>query len=102
MDIRHQLDPLERLNAIGVALSREENIQHLLEQILLSAMQLTHADAGTVYRVNAARALEFAILVNRSLGLRLGGRQGGECGGHSRGSTSFRAWLLHVEPKNLS
>ncbi len=78
MDVRPQLEQLERLNAIGVALSREENIDHLLEQILLSAMQLTHADAGTVYRVNAARALEFAILVNRSLGLRLGGRRGGE------------------------
>ena len=78
MDTHPLLGKLEQLNAIGVALSREENIDHLLERILLSAIDLTGADAGTVYRVNAARALEFRILVNRSLGLRLGGREGGE------------------------
>jgi HD-GYP domain-containing protein (c-di-GMP phosphodiesterase class II) len=78
MDTHPLLDKLEQLNAIGVALSREENIEHLLERILLSAIELTNADAGTVYLANADRALEFRILVNRSLGIRLGGSQGGE------------------------
>jgi hypothetical protein len=78
MDAHPLLAKLEQLNAIGVALSREENIDHLLERILLSAIDLTGADAGTIYRVNAARALEFRILVNRSLGVQLGGRKGGE------------------------
>jgi len=78
MDTHPLLDKLEQLNAIGVALSREENIEHLLERILLSAIELTSADAGTVYLANADRALEFRILVNRSLGIRLGGSQGGE------------------------
>ena len=76
------LGKLEQLNAIGVALSREENIDHLLERILRSAMDLTHADAGTIYRVNgtdgAQPSLEFRILINRTLGMELGGSKGGE------------------------
>jgi HD-GYP domain-containing protein (c-di-GMP phosphodiesterase class II) len=78
MDIQPLLGKLERLNAIGVALSREENITHLLERILLSAIDLTNADAGTIYLTNPRRALEFRILVNRSLGIQLGGSTGGE------------------------
>ena len=82
MDVNPLLDKLERLNAIGIALSREEDIDLLLERILLSAMDLTHADAGTIYRVNGGAdggsALEFRILVNRTLGMALGGSKGGE------------------------
>ncbi len=82
MDAPPLLAKLEQLNAIGVALSREENIDHLLERILRSAMELTQADAGTVYRVNGnndgPRALEFSILINRTLGMELGGSKGGE------------------------
>ncbi len=77
MPVTPLLDKLERLNAIGVALSREANVEHLLERILLSAMDLTGADAGTIYLANAAQALEFRILVNRSLGIELGGSKGG-------------------------
>ena len=82
MDAHPLLEKLEQLNAIGVALSREENIDHLLERILRSAMDLTHADAGAIYRVkertHAQRALEFRILINRTLGIELGGSKGGE------------------------
>ncbi|MEW5769446.1 MAG: HD domain-containing phosphohydrolase [Pseudomonadota bacterium] len=78
MDTSALLAKLERLNAIGVALSQEERIDHLLEHILRSAIDLTHADAGTVYLANAARALEFRILINRTLGMELGGSKGGE------------------------
>ncbi len=77
MEDHSLLAKLEQLNTVGVALSREENIEHLLERILLSAIDLTGADAGTVYRTNAQRALEFRILVNRSLGIELGGSKGG-------------------------
>jgi HD-GYP domain-containing protein (c-di-GMP phosphodiesterase class II) len=77
MDSPSLLDRLEQLNAVGVALSREENIAHLLELILLSAIDLTHADAGTLYVTNSQRALEFRILVNRTLGMELGGSKGG-------------------------
>ncbi len=78
MEAAALLAKLERLNAIGIALSREENIDLLLERILRSAIELTGADAGTVYRVNPDQALEFRILVNRSLGVQLGGSEGGE------------------------
>ena len=77
MDAPSLLDRLEQLNAVGVALSQEENITHLLELILLSAIDLTHADAGTIYLTNSQRALEFRILVNRTLGMELGGSKGG-------------------------
>ena len=78
MDAHPLLAKLEQLNAIGVALSREEDITHLLERILHSAIELTNADAGTVYLTNARRDLEFRILANRSLGIELGGSKGGQ------------------------
>lgn len=78
MDAHPLLAKLDRLNSIGVALSREEDITSLLERILHSAMELTNADAGAIYLTNAQRNLEFRILANRSLGIELGGRDGGE------------------------
>jgi len=80
MDDQALLAKLEQLNAIGAALSREADLARLLERILLSAIDLTYADAGTIYLTNADKALEFRILVNRSLGLQLGGSQGGRIG----------------------
>ena len=38
MDAQPLLAKLDQLNAIGVALSREENIDHLLERILRSVI----------------------------------------------------------------
>lgn len=82
MDSESLLGKLEQLNAIGVALSREEDIDLLLERILRSAMDLTRADAGTIYSVTQESedgpALRFRILVNRTLGMELGGSKGGE------------------------
>lgn len=77
MDASSLLDRLEQLNAIGVALSREEDLPSLLERILRSAIALTHADAGTIYVTSARRELVFRIMVNHSLGIELGGSQGG-------------------------
>ena len=42
---------LEYLNQIGIALSQERDINKLLETILIAAKNLTHADAGTLYRL---------------------------------------------------
>jgi hypothetical protein len=39
---------LERLNAIGAALSKERDIDRLLENILVAAKTITHADGGTL------------------------------------------------------
>ena len=47
----HFLTKLEYLNAIGIALSQERDINKLLETILIAAKNLTHADGGTLYRL---------------------------------------------------
>jgi HD-GYP domain-containing protein (c-di-GMP phosphodiesterase class II) len=63
---------LERLNAIGIALSAEHDPRRLLEMILLGAKELTNADGGTLYTVQD-KQLKFEILHNDSLGVRTGG-----------------------------
>jgi len=67
---------LEQLNAIGVALSRETDIDRLLEAILLAAKSITNADGGTLYRVTDERTLKFEIMRNDTLGIALGGTTG--------------------------
>lgn len=67
------LDQLEQLNAVGVALSAEHNTSRLLEMILLSAQKLTHADGGTLYTVTDDQQLKFEIMRNSSLDIALGG-----------------------------
>ena len=46
---------IDKLNRIGVALSAEHKIPKLLEMILTRARQLTAADAGSIYLVEAAQ-----------------------------------------------
>ncbi|MBU0751987.1 MAG: GAF domain-containing protein [Gammaproteobacteria bacterium] len=68
---------LEQLNAIGAALSKERDINRLLENILLAAKAITHADGGTLYRMTEDRqALRFEILRTDSLHIALGGTTG--------------------------
>ena len=68
---------LEQLNAIGVALSKERDIERLLETILVAAKTITHADGGTLYRMTEdGRALRFEILRTDSLHIAMGGTTG--------------------------
>ena len=68
---------LEQLNGIGAALSRERDIDRLLENILDAAKAITGADGGTLYSVTEdGSALKFEILRTDSLGIRLGGTTG--------------------------
>lgn len=68
---------LDQLNRIGAALSRERNIERLLENILEAAKALTGADGGTLYSVSEdGSALRFEIMRTDSLGIRLGGTTG--------------------------
>ena len=68
---------LEQLNGIGAALSRERDIDRLLENILEAAKAITGADGGTLYSVTEdGAALKFEILRTDSLGIRLGGTTG--------------------------
>ncbi len=71
------LSRLSDLNAIGAALSSERDINRLLESILSAARNITNADAGTLYLVDAEhRQLTFEILHNDSLDIRMGGTSG--------------------------
>ncbi|MDP2821262.1 MAG: HD domain-containing phosphohydrolase [Sulfuritalea sp.] len=68
---------LEQLNAIGAALSKERDINRLLETILVAAKTITHADGGTLYRMTEdGRALRFEILRTDSLDIAMGGTTG--------------------------
>ena len=68
---------LEQLNAIGAALSKERDINRLLESILVAAKTITHADGGTLYRMTEdGRALRFEILRTDSLHIAMGGTTG--------------------------
>ncbi len=61
-----------RLIEIGIAISAEKNIDSLLERILVEAKTMSGADAGTFYLVNKRNQLEFAIVLNDSLGISQG------------------------------
>lgn len=68
---------LDRLNQVGVSLSRERNVALVLESLVEAAMSITGADGGTLYRVNQDRtALVFDILHSQSMGIRMGGSSG--------------------------
>ncbi|MDI9408217.1 MAG: HD domain-containing phosphohydrolase [Candidatus Pacebacteria bacterium] len=67
---------LRKLIMLGIALSAERNHDRLMEQILLNAMEFTHADGGTLYEIFDPDALSFCILRNRSLGSAMGGTSG--------------------------
>ena len=72
---------LEQLNQIGAALSRERDIERLLENILEAAKALTGADAGTLYNMTPdGGALRFEIMRTDSLGIRQGGTTGQRVG----------------------
>ncbi|MBA3058221.1 MAG: GAF domain-containing protein [Gammaproteobacteria bacterium] len=71
------LKRLEQLNDIGASLSKERDITRLLEQILLAAKTITHADGGTLYRMmEDGRTLRFETLRTDSLGIAMGGTSG--------------------------
>lgn len=68
------LKRLDQLNEIGVSLSRERDINRLLENILLAAKDITHADGGTLYRVTEdGKSLRFEIMRTQSLDIAKGG-----------------------------
>jgi len=71
----HFLSKLEYLNAIGIALSQERDINKLLETILVAAKNLTHADGGTLYRLVDDK-LQFEIVRTDSLSIAMGGSSG--------------------------
>ncbi len=74
-----QMDLVSRLTEIGLALSGETRLERLLEMIVDEARVLTNADAGTLYVVDKDnRKLEFSILQNDTMKVRMGGTSGNE------------------------
>ena len=73
----NQLDQIRRLNQIGKALSAERNLDKLLEMIVDEARGFTNADGGTLYIMSDdEKELQFAIVQNTSLNVRMGGTGG--------------------------
>ncbi|NIQ02583.1 MAG: GAF domain-containing protein, partial [Nitrospinaceae bacterium] len=66
------LEKLKKLTDISLALSAERNLEVLLEMIMDKARELTHADGGTLYILEANK-LHFKIFQNDTLGVRMGG-----------------------------
>lgn len=69
---------VEHFIEIGIALSTEKNHHALLERILKSAMELSSADAGTIYSITEKQQLAFDTLLNTSLNIHLGGTSNNE------------------------
>jgi len=70
---------LKELNAIGIALSKEQGITRLLETILVAAKNITNADGGTIYLMEGEgteRILKFEIIRTDSLHIAMGGTTG--------------------------
>jgi hypothetical protein len=61
---------------IGVRLAYETDHNRLLEQILVEAMRLCHADGGTLYLRTEQDTLQYAIMRTESLQLAQGGTTG--------------------------
>lgn len=69
------IEQLNSLNDIGIALSKEKNLDLLLEEILVAAKRLVNADGGTLYSVEQNQ-IRFQILHNDSLNIKMGGSSG--------------------------
>ncbi len=69
---------LEELNEVGIALSKEKDLDRLLEAILVAAKKITNADGGTLYRRHPEDRdrLNFEIIRTTSLGIAMGGTTG--------------------------
>jgi len=65
---------LRKLNEIGIALSKEKDINRLLELILEEAKSFAYADAGTLYMmIDDDTRLQYKIMRTDSLNFKLGG-----------------------------
>ena len=68
------LENLQKLIDIGISLSKEKNINILLEKILTEAREISNSDGGTLYLVSDDdKRLHFSIMQNASMNIFLGG-----------------------------
>ncbi len=80
--IRDYIDSLQnqisKMSAIGLALSKERDMEKLLEMILLEAKRISNADGGTLYMMTDDQRLRFSIMITDSLNVHMGGTSGKE------------------------
>ena len=80
MDYKKRCEFLEqrikRLNAIGLALSTEEDTNKIFEMILEEARHITNADGRTLYMIDKENNLKFEIMRNDSMNTIMGGTSG--------------------------
>jgi len=80
--IRNYIDSLQNqisnMSAIGLALSKERDMEKLLEMILLEAKRISNADGGTLYMMTNDQRLRFSIMITDSLNVHMGGTSGKE------------------------
>lgn len=69
---------LQVIIPLGVALSAEKDFSRLLETIVIEALKIAHADAGSLYLLDEGNLLKFVIIRNETLGIALGGTTGNE------------------------
>lgn len=78
--IQSYIDHLERqvknLAEIGLSLSKEKDMNVLLENILLEAKRIANADGGTLYMKTDDDRLRFEIMMTDSLKFHMGGTSG--------------------------
>ena len=60
---------LKKMIDLGISLSSQKDIHHLLEDILIAAKELCHADAATIYSINDRQELVFETIINDTLNL---------------------------------
>jgi len=81
-NLRGYIDSLQNqisnMSAIGLALSKEKDMDKLLEMILLEAKRISNADGGTLYMMTDDQRLKFSIMITDSLNIHMGGTSGKE------------------------
>jgi HD-GYP domain-containing protein (c-di-GMP phosphodiesterase class II) len=72
-----QLMHIKRLTRIGESLSSETDLDKIFDMILEEGIEFTKADAATIYKVSDdGLLLEFELVYNATLNMRLGGVKG--------------------------
>lgn len=74
MNVRQdQIDHIQKLTRIGIALSAEKDLDEFFQLVLEEAISYTNADAGSLYMISAdKRFLDFQLVCTRSKNIMLG------------------------------
>ena len=67
---------IRNLSNIGLALSKEKDMNKLLEMILIEAKRIANSDGGTLYMMTEDQRLRFEIMMTDSLNFHMGGTSG--------------------------